>query len=99
MKKVRKIKGLKEKLRLMREEVGEDKGAGEVDEGGDGRVEEKNQNGIEKMEEGERGNKEKHKGLEGVVSRIEEREGRGDMDKGEKGIGEEGKGGSEGSRD
>lgn len=49
------------------------------------------------MEEGERGNEEKHKGLEGVVSRIEEREGRGDTDKGGEGI--EGRGGSEGSRD
>lgn len=49
------------------------------------------------MGEGERGNEEKHKGLEGVISRIEEREGRGNMDKGGEGI-EEG-GGSEGSRD
>lgn len=49
------------------------------------------------MGEGERGNEEKHKGLEGVVSRIEKREGRRDMDKGGEGI--EGGGGSEGSRD
>lgn len=49
------------------------------------------------MGERERGNEEKHKGLEGVVCRIEEREGRGDMDKGGKGI--KGGGRSEESRD
>lgn len=49
------------------------------------------------MGEGEKGNEEKHNGLEGVASRIEEREGRGDTDKGGKGI--ERRGGSEGSRD